>query len=795
LNLETWPPDHPGRVGIAAARWQRHSSILLWLSILAGFLVLWLAVPLGAQEKPDWLVEDPILGAPGQSPEQEAPEEVVPEGEEAEPSEQAELGLDRIHFQVPFPEDKGGGIATGTAGSLEYVREDYIVATGGVELRYQDLKFQGQRVALDMKSQQVTAEGDVILDQGPKRLIGETLVFDLETKTGTLTDAKAYVDPDIFFEGREITKLGEDRYAVTDGLLTSCIDDVPDWNFRLSKGTVELEGFARIKNARFRVKKAPFLYFPYILYPAKTERTSGLLFPNFGYSQNRGAVLGLAYFQTLGDSYDTTFYAHIYTEEYFGFGNEFRYRPSEYTRGFFEGYVIEDQEGDDLRWKVLWVHKSDRLPLGMRAVLRYQDFSDFNFFRDFERDFDNATIRRLLSSGFLTGNWGQHSFTLLVEENETFIARDDLATKRQLPEAEYRLRPTQIGRLPLYLDLISSVNYFNSQRTDRFDNTWGRADFFPNLTASLSTLPWLSFSVTAGERVTWYSDSEGESSTELSGDSLTRTFTSAASDIVGPSFSRVFDKKIGRFGKFKHIIEPRWTYRFIDDFEDQDLVLQFDEIDRLRPLNVFSYNFVNRLLAKPVDEEEHGGAREVMLLEIGQSFSLDDSRPLQFSGGEGPRETTDGPIFMRYRFNPRTDASLEAKTQYNTLFDRLTSASLSGAMDFGRHGVGLTWFSRFNQVNGNTTGNQLRLFAGLAIWPDHFRVDAQINYDFVTDLLQSQRYIFQYFSQCFGFRLELREFRTTARRDRDFRFAVTLKNIGTFLDLTGGTRSGFNPTF
>ena len=35
-------------------------------------------------------------------------------------------------------------------------------------------------------------------------------------------------------------------------------------------------------------------------------------------------------------------------------------------------------------------------------------------------------------------------------------------------------------------------------------------------------------------------------------------------------------------------------------------------------------------------------------------------------------------------------------------------------------------------------------------------------------------------------RVEYREFNSIDRQDRDYRFALTFKNVGTFLDLTGG---------
>ena len=152
-----------------------------------------------------------------------------------------------------------------------------------------------------------------------------------------------------------------------------------------------------------------------------------------------------------------------------------------------------------------------------------------------------------------------------------------------------------------------------------------------------------------------------------------------------------------------------------------------------------------------------------------------------------------GPISVRYRFNPSRRATLEAKVNHNTLTGRLNNTSLSGAVGLGVHGVGLTWFTRFNQLTGDTTGNQVRLFSGIGLWPGRLRLDMQLNYDFNLSLLQSQRYVFQYFAQCWGVRLEFREFESGTQETRDFRFALTLKNIGTFLDLTGGSANGFSP--
>jgi hypothetical protein len=210
-----------------------------WFLIALLAVGVWLPGSLLAQVDPRQREELPMPWE--EVPAEEETEE--PTAAETEPSpesvEPPDAPLDRISFKVPFPPEQGGGVAVGTAGNIQYVREDYEVASGGVELRFRDFTFQGEKVAIDLKMEQITAQGDVILDQGPKRIVGDTLFFDLNTESGTLANAKAYVDPDIFFEGREITRLSEDRYRVVDGMVTSCIDDSPDWNIRLSRGEVE----------------------------------------------------------------------------------------------------------------------------------------------------------------------------------------------------------------------------------------------------------------------------------------------------------------------------------------------------------------------------------------------------------------------------------------------------------------------------------------------------------------------------------------------------------------------------
>lgn len=711
---------------------------------------------------------------------------------------------DRIDFQLQFPPEEGGGSAAGSAASLDYKRDDYAVLEGSVRIKYQDVDLQADRAEIDLSTKVITATGHVIIDQGPRRMTGETATYDLDTKTGTLTTATAQVAPDYYFRGEEIAKIGEETYTVTRGMFTSCSQKVPDWSFRVGHATVEAEGYAHVRNASMQAKKLPIFYTPYILWPVKSERSSGFLIPNFGYSDQRGASLGLAYFQTLGRSYDTTFHLDLFTENYLGVGNELRYRPSEGTRGNLLAYVVHDPlapEEDDWRWKVELNHVTNDLPRGMRGMIHYQDFSDFNFFRDFERDFDRNTLRFIDSRASVTGNWGPHLLNFLLNSHETFISFDQSVDQRKLPEIEYRLRQTRLGRTPLYLQFLGSASYLDIIRPDSYAGTYGRVDAFPQITLPIRSFPWLSLSIASGERLTWYGDSLAQTETgqQFAGEALTRAVPFGSAEIVGPSFSRIFAREMGDYGRFKHVIEPRMVYTFLGDVDEPEDIPLFDEVDTLASTNSGRAALINRVLAKPKDEKK-GSAREIFFFELARRYSFDDTQPLEVGTDPvtgTPLVSSAGPLETLMRFSPADRINFKLEAVYSNLFSNIQSTGLSGNYGFGRgNAIGLTWYTRYQPATGDAVSDQIRVFGGLNLLPRKLRLEGQVNYDLHLKLLQQQRYILNWTAQCYGVRLELRDFRAgegTRTRDKDFRFSLTLKNVGTFLDLTSRSSSTIEP--
>jgi LPS-assembly protein len=760
-----------------------------------------------------------VAGASAQEapPRPPTPESAVaPPPPPAQPVEAAQPAPPRLTFEVRFPASQGGGAAQGSAGEVSYETDDRVVASGGVELKYQDLVVRADSMTLDRNSRQLLATGAVRLTQGPRRLEAESATFDLGAKTGSFRNASADVEAEYYFRGSEIAKTGDNSYRVRDGVFTSCGGESPPWSFQVARADIEVQGYAHVRHARMRIRRLPVLYLPYLVWPARQARSSGLLIPNVGYSKRRGSYLGLAYYQTLGRSYDATLFLDGYSENYLGVGGEFRYRPSEGTEGLVQAYLLDDPESIDKRWKLHWDHEMRNLPGGLRGVVSYRDFSDFDFFRDFDRARDRVTLRTLESTGFLTGSWGPHSLNVLAQSQETFLGEGQSVVQERLPQVEYRLRPMRLGRSPLYLQGLGTAANLSVERTFGFAGRYARLDAGPELSLPLRPAPWFSLKLTAGGRLTWYGDTLcrpatgpldrgpevcGASGQVFVGESLRRVYETAGAQLVGPSFSRIYEGR-GAFGKFKHIVEPRFVYTRLGEFEDAARYPLFDEVDTPRPTELGRLSVVSRVLAKPKTGPPGAAtAREILSLELARRTSFDATRPLQTSRIDGAT-TTGGPLTLELRFAPSARTHLRVETEYSDFRGGFESRSFSGALALGRHSLSGTWYTQFDPEAGrrprapgstafeSTLSDQVGVQASLALLPKRLRLDSQFNYDLKNGDLRQGRVFLNWIGSCYDFRFELRELRAEGRADRDYRFAVNLKNVGTFGDLNGGDRLG-----
>jgi LPS-assembly protein len=724
------------------------------------------------------------------------------------------------NFQIKFKTpEKGGEVRLYTKKPVKFEKDQFWEGSEEVVIEYQDIKIKADEAHYDFPTKTATLTGHVVIDQGPIRLSGSRGVFHLDSKTGVLEDATGDLPPTYHIVARRIEKIGEATYKIYHGLFTSCEIPKPEWSFSMVEATVTLDDYARMKNVAFRAGSVPLLWAPYMIWPTKEDRASGMLVPGLGYSNRRGGYLGLSYYWVTGRSSDLTTQLDAYADGSVGVGQEARWRPTPESVGLFQGYVIRDRdatvcvplsEAPDggsgfctlpngapgayvfrpaTRWKVRLDHASDDLPWGFRGVLSIRDYSDQQYLQDFERNFALNSARQILSRGFLTKNVGSDSINIRLERGETFYS--STVIQERFPTVEFFHRTAPIGRSPFYLALESSLSALYINRGAGLPRgTYGRADIHPVLSFPFKDIPWLSMTVKAGGRFTGYSDSTDEAQTEFTGESFRRSYGEGGFSLVGPSFSRIYDVSIGPFDKLKHVIEPRVDYDYVSNVGDPARIPTFDEVDTALGRNQVRYAIVNRLLARPAGGAA-GSAQEIASLEIAQTYAFELPQTLLSASPGLDQQRQTGPVEAILRLSQGGVFHLDGRIAYDTVDSQVTSTSLTAGVNWGLNYANASWFGSRPVLTtplppGSPSPNsdQIRFAAGVDLGKS-FRIDTSINYDARQNLFQEDRSLLTFKGSCYTVFLEIRELRLPPTSRRDYRLVVNLKDIGTLLDVNG----------
>jgi LPS-assembly protein len=663
------------------------------------------------------------------------------------------------------------------ADQQQIIDETIVRYTGDVVLTYQDITIRCAELEFDNESMELVARGGVVMDRGPSRFTCSELRYNLRSKSGMFIDAAGDIEPFYSFTAATLERLDETNYRLEDASFTSCEPGPrPPWTFDMRSADLEQDAYGRFRGVALRVKGVPVLYLPYLVWPLKQERSPGLLMPGFGYSDRYGYYLGNAVYIPLGRSWDTTAYLDYFSEGYYGLGSEWRWAPAAGARGEVYLYTIWDPVAETWQWKYNGRHEQDDL-FGFRLLSEIEGLSDVDFFQEFERDFDANTRRSLYSYLYLTRTRGPYALNLRADHRTTFLEPDDVILS-QLPEVELRVRSTRLGSSSLYWSMISSVNVFDVDRGGDLEALYGRIDVFPEISYTVPGPPWLSVTPRFGARGTYYTQRLADDRRSYVDDPIDRSYVEAGLDFVGPSFSRVFDRPMGPYSRFKHLIEPRVEYSFVSDVDDQQLIPTFDEVDSVLVINKVRVTLANRLFGR---SKEGVSAQELGSFELFQEYSFDED----LNRGDGERTSKFGPLGAALRLTPAPGLTFDARASYDTLFDNLVSASVSAGVYRGWLQANLTWYESYLPVSGERASSQIRTILGFRQKGFPLRAQVQLSYNAELGELQQQQYQLHYEGSCWGVSVEYRDLQLGTFPTEDWRLVISLKGIGALPEIKG----------
>ncbi|MFY9610436.1 MAG: putative LPS assembly protein LptD [Blastocatellia bacterium] len=536
-----------------------------------------------------------------------------------------------------------------------WIYEGYVVATLA-DIRLQadrvtfndatgDMVAEGNVIFDQGPDQRVTARRAEINFTSRKGTFWESTGFTDRTQTGEY----------VFFTADRVEKTGPLTYEMYNAEVTACEDVVPKWRFTAKRAELRMGDRVTLHNSVFRIKSLPTFVLPYTWLPAtKKERKSGLLLPTSGNSNQKGRTLKMAYYQTLGDSADITFRGDIYTQRGIGMGAEFRAQTDEKSFLRLGVFTVKDRlfgpAGENQGGTAFVGDAVQYLPHGWLAVGNISLVTSLDFRQVFSDDITQVIDPRRLSTFYANNNNRNFSFNFLMSNETTTLfspARDPLAVPgggndvdigvRQLPEIDTTIYPTRIfDKLPLYFSFDSSIAAL--KRKETVDTTVvldtpgavQRFDLQPRLTVPLATVAGIAVTPSLSFRHTVYTASIDPSIPEFDTDrftldpndpqlnsasprfnsdvklfdpmaldpiipeNLSRHYGELAVDVRPPSLEKTFNNDDGT-PRFKHLIEPYFTYRLIRGVgEEFTKIIRFDERDAVANTNEVEYAVVNR---------------------------------------------------------------------------------------------------------------------------------------------------------------------------------------------------------
>jgi LPS-assembly protein len=665
--------------------------------------------------------------------------------------------------------------------------------SGDIRIQADTLDFHQTAKEDGTTAQHVVAEGNVVFMRGEERLAGRRLEMDLGKGAGIFEDARGYVSPGVFVEARRIERVDADTYRIEGGKFTSCAQPTPRWSFSASSARLEVEDKIVATNVLFKVKQVPAFYTPYFMYPIQSDqRSTGFLFPHFGYSQLRGFNVGAGFFWAMGRSFDQTFYADNYSKFGHGFGHEFRYALGPPSRGNFKTYAFRPKAGGPLDYDLDW-NAQQMLPYKFRGTLHVRQYSDLAFQEQIQDSLNLATSRTRRTSFNLSRSFGTVAFQALADSTETFFAEDS-AVNEHLPTVRLNQSPRKIGRSGVVVTWEARGERLGIGDQDRVDR-YARYDVYPRVSRPLS-LSFLQVNPEVQLRYTRYGASLAEDG--ITGPSLDRRYAEASVEMRGPTFSRVFNTP-GNFysDKFKHVIGPEviWTYRSrVDDF---DLIPKFDGIDYHLGTNEVRYSLVQRLLAKRPARGDKLETWEVFAWRVSQTYYVqiadgqNEFDPNYSSSAFGPGGVPAhlSPLQSRLRFRPTPAYSVNFDMEYDVNFNQLRSLSLSGGVSRTRVSLQAGWSRAVRlaeeAADRVTTRNTVRGTGRFYVLPGRLAVEGSADYDFVDKNLVQATGRVRYDVQCCGFIGEVIQSDYNTKQDRQFRFAIELANLGAMANFMG----------
>jgi LPS-assembly protein len=259
-------------------------------------------------------------------------------------------------------------------------RKSHVVTLTGNAYLYREKEvLKADVIVINTEFNTAHAEGRIQYQYGDYYIRADSMDFDMKAKTGTIING--YISNGKFaLRGARIDQVEPDHFKVKDYEYSTCYDCPNAWAMTGDNVDMTIEGYVYINDFTFKIKDAPFFWFPYMVLPLKTKRQTGFLFPKFGKTSDYGYYVVEPFYWAINPSADMTFGIGDYSERGARFEWEGRYALSPRSQGTANVYFIRDSEISPLYFR--WASKAaitQELPAKIELKLNLNEVSDGNY--------------------------------------------------------------------------------------------------------------------------------------------------------------------------------------------------------------------------------------------------------------------------------------------------------------------------------------------------------------------------------------------------------------------------------
>jgi len=238
------------------------------------------------------------------------------------------------------------------ADSLEAEKDSKRVkAKGNVVVEWNATRLKTGSLSIDQRERVVEGSGGITYESDEVLGTADSIRIDVDDETGVFenVDLQLKNEPGRF-GGTRLEKLPGRHLLLDDGYFTTCDvdeDHPPDWELRGKHLDLQLDNYARLSQGRLQIRGVPVLYIPYLVFPTKQTRQSGLLAPSFGSSSRRGFIYDQPLFWNIDKQQDLTLTSVVETSARLGLDANYRYAPTRRRMGSIEAsYYNETLRGN-----------------------------------------------------------------------------------------------------------------------------------------------------------------------------------------------------------------------------------------------------------------------------------------------------------------------------------------------------------------------------------------------------------------------------------------------------------------